>query len=170
MGHSESTLDNVWSSKFWKPKPQIKLYNFKLEVSSKNLKMYKIALFATACTLAAEGLLLAEISRGRGRRAAEEPIMKLDPLFDSIAAVDVADCGKLLVCHVSAQPQESLSVDESRIARFFQQYKGKVDPLHAQAQYMLAAQTGSYKRPEICQRQYVKCPYPADKLGDLLKA
>jgi len=92
------------------------------------------------------------------------------PLFDSIAAVDVADCGKLLVCHVSAQPQESLSVDESRIARFFQQYKGKVDPLHAQAQYMLAAQTGSYKRPEICQRQYVKCPYPADKLGDLLKA
>ena len=80
--------------------------------------MYKIALFATACTLAAvaafdpitvvagttsyvltgtqvavavaslgalalaaEGLLLAEISRGRGRRAAEEPIMKLDPLF-----------------------------------------------------------------------------------------
>ena len=125
--------------------------------------MYKIALFATACTLAAvaafdpitvvagttsyvltgtqvavavaslgalalaaEGLLLAELSRGRGRRAAEEPIMKLDPLFDSIAAVDVADCGKLLVCHVSAQPQESLSVDESRIARFFQQYKGKV--------------------------------------------
>ena len=169
--------------------------------------MYKIALFATACTLAAvaafdpitvvagttsyvltgtqvavavaslgalalaaEGLLLAELSRGRGRRAAEEPIMKLDPLFDSIAAVDVADCGKLLVCHVSAQPQESLSVYESRTARFFQQYKGKVAPLHAQAPYMLAAQTGSYKRPEICQRQYVKCPYPADKLGDLLKA
>ena len=142
--------------------------------------MYKIALFATACTLAAvaafdpitvvagttsyvltgtqvavavaslgalalaaEGLLLAELSRGRGRRAAEEPIMKLDPLFDSIAAVDVADCGKLLVCHVSAQPQESLSVDESRIARFFQQYKGKVDPLHAQAQSL------SGSRPNI---------------------
>lgn len=168
--------------------------------------MYKIALFATACTLAcvagfdpitvvagttsyvltgtqvavavaslgalalaAEGLILAELSRGK-RSAGQEPIMKLDPLFDSIAAVDVADCGKLLVCHVTAQEPQSLSVDESRIARFFQQYKGKVDPLHAQAQYMLAAQTGSYKRPEICQRQYVKCPYPAEKLGDLLKA
>ena len=99
-----------------------------------------------------------------------QPIMKLDPLFDSIAAVDIADCGKLLVCHVTAKPQEDLTVEESRIARFFQQYKGKVDPLHAQAQYMLAASTGSYKRPEVCVQQYVKCPYPADKLGDLLKA
>ena len=124
--------------------------------------MYKIALFATACTLAAvaafdpitvvagttsyvltgtqvavavaslgalalaaEGLILAELSRGK-RSAGEEPLMKLDPLFDSIAAVDVADCGKLLVCHVTAQEPQSLSVDESRIARFFQQYKGKV--------------------------------------------
>ena len=78
------------------------------------LKMYKIALFATACTLAAvaafdpitvvagttsyvltgtqvavaiaslgalalagEGLLLAELSRGRGRRAADEVVRKL---------------------------------------------------------------------------------------------
>ena len=122
-----------------------------------------------ALALAGEGLLLAELSRGRGRRDAEgEPIMKIDPLFDAIAAVDVADCGKLLVCHVTARPQESLSVEESRVARFFQQYKGKVDPLHAQAQYMLAAQTGSYKRPEVCATQYVKCPSPAESLAGLL--
>jgi len=121
-----------------------------------------------ALALAGEGLLLAELSRGRGRRAAEEPIMKMDPLFDAIAAVDVQDCGKLLVCHVTARDQTTLSPAESRVARFFQQYKGKVDPLHAQAQYMLAAQTGSYKQPEVCVRQYIRCPYPAENLASLL--
>merc|ERR1711981_1150157 len=48
-----------------------------------------------ALALAAEGLILAELSRGK-RSANDVATFKIDPLFDAIAAVDVADCGKLL--------------------------------------------------------------------------
>ena len=90
-------------------------------------------------------------------------------LFDAIAAVDLADCGKLMVCHITAKNEADLSVEEVRVAKLFKSFNGKVDPLHAQAQYMLAAQTGAYKKPEICALQYQRCPYPAEQLSQLLK-
>lgn len=123
-----------------------------------------------ALALAAEGLLLAEISRGRGKRDTNTVgTFKLDPLFDAIASVDLADCGKLLVCHTVAKNESDLTVEEARIVKLFKSFNGKVDPLHAQAQYMLAAQSGSFKKPEVCQVQYQRCPYPADQLSSLLK-
>lgn len=122
-----------------------------------------------ALALAKEGLLLAELSRGK-RSTNEVNIFKMDPLFDAISAVDIADCGKLLVCHVHAKNEAELTTEESRIVKLFRSFNGKVDPLHAQAQYMLAAQTGLYKKPVVCQQQYIKCPYPANNLSDLLKA
>jgi len=121
-----------------------------------------------ALALAAEGLLLAEISRGK-RDTNNVGTFKLDPLFDAIASVDLADCGKLLVCHVVAKNESDLTVEEHRIVKLFKSFNGKVDPLHAQAQYMLAAQSGSFKKPEVCQVQYQRCPYPADQLSSLLK-
>jgi hypothetical protein len=121
-----------------------------------------------ALALAKEGLLLAAISRGR-RDTNSVGTFDMDPLFDAIAAVDIADCGKLLVCHVVAKPGHQLSNEESRVVKLFESYNGKVDPLHAQAQYMLAAQTGAFKKPEVCAQQYVKCPYPASQLSALLK-
>jgi hypothetical protein len=120
--------------------------------------------------LAKEGLLLAELSRGRRDTNSVATSFDPTPLFDAIASVDVADCGKLLVCHVMAKPQSELTSDEARIVKLFESFNGKVDPLHAQAQYMLAASTGSYKKPEVCVAQYVKCPYPAKQLSQLLKA
>ena len=93
----------------------------------------------------------------------------MDPLFDAISAVDVADCGKLLVCHVIAKPESELTNDEKLIANLFKSYNGKVDPLHSKAQYMLAAQVGAYKKPAVCTKQYLKCPYPANQLSTLLK-
>jgi hypothetical protein len=90
-------------------------------------------------------------------------------LFDAIAAVDLADCGKLMVCHITAKNEADLTVEEVRVAKLFKSFNGKVDPLHAQAQYMLAAQTGAYKKPEICTVQYQRCPYPAEQLSQLLK-
>jgi hypothetical protein len=123
-----------------------------------------------ALALAGEGLLLAELSRGRGKRDTNTvQSFKLDPLFDAIAQVDLADCGKLLVCHVVAKNESELTVEEARIVKLFRSFNGKVDPLHAQAQYMLAAQTGSFKKPEVCTVQYQRCPYPADNLSELLK-
>ena len=62
-----------------------------------------------------------------------------------------------------------LTIEESRIVKLFRSFNGKVDPLHAQAQYMLAAQTGLYKKPAVCVTQYVKCPYEANQLSSLLK-
>ena len=87
----------------------------------------------------------------------------------SIASVDLADCGKLLVCHVTAKNEADLTVEEARIVKLFKSFNGKVDPLHAQAQYMLAAQTGAFKKPEVCTVQYQRCPYPAENLSELLK-
>merc|ERR1712072_803877 len=121
-----------------------------------------------ALALAAEGLILAELSRGK-RSANDVATFKIDPLFDAIAAVDVADCGKLLVCNVHAKNQADLTVEEARIVKLFRSFNGKVDPLHAQAQYMLAAQTGLYKKPAVCVTQYIKCPYEANQLSSLLK-
>ena len=121
-----------------------------------------------ALALAAEGLILAEISRGK-RSANDVASFKIDPLFDAIAAVDVADCGKLLVCNVHAKNAANLTVEESKIVKLFRSFNGKVDPLHAQAQYMLAAQTGLYKKPAVCVTQYIKCPYEANQLSNLLK-
>jgi hypothetical protein len=121
-----------------------------------------------ALALAAEGLILAEISRGK-RSANDVAAFKIDPLFDAIAAVDVADCGKLLVCNVHAKNAANLTVEESKIVKLFRSFNGKVDPLHAQAQYMLAAQTGLYKKPAVCVTQYIKCPYEANQLSNLLK-
>merc|ERR1711981_531984 len=121
-----------------------------------------------ALALAAEGLILAELSRGK-RSANDVATFKIDPLFDAIAAVDVADCGKLLVCNVHAKNQADLTVEEARIVKLFRSFNGKVDPLHAQAQYMLAAQTGLYKKPAVCVTQYIKCPYEANQLSILLK-
>jgi len=122
-----------------------------------------------ALALVKEGLLLASLSRGR-RSANEINTFKGEgALFDAIAAVDLADCGKLMVCHITAKNEADLTVEEVRVAELFKSFNGKVDPLHAQAQYMLAAQTGAYKKPEICALQYQRCPYPADQLSQLLK-
>jgi len=122
-----------------------------------------------ALALVKEGLLLASLSRGR-RSANEINTFKGEGvLFDAIAAIDLADCGKLMVCHITAKNEADLTVEEVRVAELFKSFNGKVDPLHAQAQYMLAAQTGAYKKPEICALQYQRCPYPADQLSQLLK-
>jgi hypothetical protein len=121
-----------------------------------------------ALALAKEALILADLARGK-RDTNNVQTFKLDPIFDAIAQVDLADCGKLLVCHVVAKNESELTVEEARIVKLFRSFNNKVDPLHAQAQYMLAAQTGSYKKPEVCAIQYQRCPYPADNLSELLK-
>jgi len=121
-----------------------------------------------ALALAKEGLLLADLARGK-RDTNSVNTFKMDSLFDAIAAVDLADCGKLLVCHVTAKNEADLTIEEARVVKLFKSFNGKVDPLHAQAQYMLAAQTGAYKKPEICALQYQRCPYPAGQLSTLLK-
>merc|ERR1711936_1549201 len=73
------------------------------------------------------GLLLAEISRGK-RDTNNVGTFKLDPLFDAIASVDLADCGKLLVCHVVAKNESDLTVEEHRIVKLFKSFTAKLIP------------------------------------------
>ena len=123
--------------------------------------------FAKALLPAFSGLNLSGIGKRDTNSVSE---FDMDPLYDAISAVDVADCGKLLVCHVIAKPQSQLTNEENLVANLFKSsFNGKVDPLHAKAQYMLAAQIGAYKKPAVCTKQYLKCPYPADQLSSLLK-
>ena len=123
--------------------------------------------FAKALLPAFSGLSLPRIGKRDTNSVSE---LDMDPLYDAISAVDVADCGKLLVCHVIAKPQSQLTNEENLVANLFKSsFNGKVDPLHAKAQYMLAAQIGAYKKPAVCTKQYLKCPYPADQLSSLLK-
>ncbi len=125
-----------------------------------------------ALALAAEGLVLAEISRGK--RAVDDVTVpagshvRMEALFDAIYTVDAYDCGKLVVCNVMAKPVESLSVDEARVAKLFSRYNGKVDPTHAYSQYQLAAATGAQAGQNGCVAQYSRCPFPADQLSQLL--
>ena len=123
--------------------------------------------FAKALLPAFSGLSLPRIGKRDTNSISE---LDMDPLYDAISAVDVADCGKLLVCHVIAKPESQLTNEENLVANLFKSsFNGKVDPLHAKAQYMLAAQIGAYKKPAVCTKQYLKCPYPADQLSSLLK-
>ena len=75
-----------------------------------------------ALALVKEGLLLASLSRGR-RSANEINTFKGEgALFDAIAAVDLADCGKLMVCHITAKNEADLSVEEVRVAKLFKSF------------------------------------------------
>ena len=91
------------------------------------------------------------------------------PLSEAISAVDVTNSGKLLVFNIVAKPEADLTSEESDIDNHFRSLGGKIDPLHSKAQYMLAAQIGSYKKTSLCIQQYLTCPYPDDKLSSLLK-
>eukprot|EP00091_Calanus_sinicus_P002940 TRINITY_DN13083_c0_g1_i1.p1 TRINITY_DN13083_c0_g1~~TRINITY_DN13083_c0_g1_i1.p1 ORF type:complete len:150 (-),score=58.05 TRINITY_DN13083_c0_g1_i1:13-438(-) len=58
--------------------------------------------------VAKEALILAALSRSRGKRSVDEDAEKISSsqfnvLFDVIAKSDVADCGKLLVCELMYQ-------------------------------------------------------------------
>ena len=143
-----------------------------------NLQFY-LALFlfiGTGAAIASIGVVAAAVKllpafgvRLLKREANSVSEFDMDPLFDAISAVDVADCGKLLVCHVVAKPESELTSEESSVVSLFKNLGGKIDPLHAKAQYMLAAQIGSYKKTSLCTQQYLKCPYPANQLSSLLK-
>ena len=92
-----------------------------------------------------------------------------DPIFDVISTFDHADCGKLLVCHVVAKNENELTAEEKLLAILFNNFMGKVNPNHSEAQYILAAKFGAEKEPKVCAKQYYKCPYHPDKLSSLLK-
>merc|ERR1712243_176591 len=112
--------------------------------------------------VAKEALVLAELSRTRGKRAVDEDAAsqavkissaQFNEFFDFIAKSDVADCGKLLVCELMAK--EDLE---------------HIDPASARSEYQLAAYLGSLNHTEpICVRRYSKCPMSSEEVMDIVR-
>merc|ERR1711931_302413 len=126
--------------------------------------------------VAKEALVLAELSRTRGKRAVDEDAApqagkissaQFNEFFDVIAKSDVADCGKLLVCELMSK--EELDQDEKRIANLFDDLE-HIDPSSGRSEYQLAAYLGSLNHTEaICVRRYSKCPMSSDEVMDIVR-
>jgi hypothetical protein len=124
-----------------------------------------------ALAITKELLIISAISRRRGRRdinsISQTPI-HLEPFFDSIAQSDIADCGKLLVCHAMAKNDGTLTSEEKAITKLFDNLE-VINPNTGFAEYQLSAFVGSFKQPELCTARYSRCPVSASKLGELIK-
>ena len=122
--------------------------------------------------IAKELLIKAAISRHyRGRRdinTVPELPVNFEAFFDSIAISDIADCGKLLVCHSMAKTDNTLTSEEKAITKLLDNLE-VVNPNTGYAEYQLAAYAGSFKQPELCNARYSRCPVPESQLGDLIK-
>ena len=55
----------------------------------------------------------------RHKRSAVDDLAAIDEYFETIAAMDVDDCGKLLVCQLEAVPAEVIFSDEKTFAQDF---------------------------------------------------
>merc|ERR1712168_544788 len=137
---------------------------------------YVLTSAQTTLAVAKEALVLAELSRTRGKRAVDEDAesqtvkissAQFNDFFDVIAKSDVADCGKLLVCELMAK--EELDQDEKRIANLFDDLE-HIDPSSGRSEYQLAAYLGSLNHTEaICVRRYSKCPMSSDEVMDIVR-
>ena len=125
-----------------------------------------------ALAIAKEVLILSALKRGgRGRRdinTVSQIPLNFESFFDSIAKSDVADCGKLLVCHSMSKTENTLTSEEKAITKLFDNLE-MINPYTGYAEYQLAAYAGTYKQPELCNARYSRCPLPAAELGNLIK-
>ena len=126
-----------------------------------------------ALAITKELLLKAGLSRHYSRRGRDVNAVSQTPLdfttvFDAIAATDVADCGKLLVCHSMAKTEDTLTPEEKAISQLFDRFD-VINPNSGYAEYQMAAYAGTFKQPEICFTRYARCPVAPAKLGELIK-
>merc|ERR1712018_804050 len=101
------------------------------------------SVFLTSAGIAAAGLAilgaavvktaLLESGARSKREAPTETLEKIDEYFKTIGAMDVDDCGKLLVCTI-----ETVSPEEGMIATLFGE-NAPIDPASPKAEYDLAA-------------------------------
>ena len=122
--------------------------------------------------VAKEALILAALSKSRGKRSVDEDAEKVssaqfNDFFDVIAKSDVADCGKLLVCELMSRV--NLDQDEKRIVNLFDDLE-HIDPSSGRSEYQLAAYLGSLNQTEaICVRRYSKCPMSTEEVMDIVR-
>lgn len=125
--------------------------------------------------IAKEKLIIADLSRRRGRREVEgaevnqvDVIDALEPFVDAVAFSDVSGCGSKLICHVMATKAEERSEEQSRLAKLFEDFADVYSPSYAM--YRDAAVLGSSGDADLCDKQFFLCPTTKEGLEAMLEA
>jgi hypothetical protein len=106
-------------------------------------------------------------SRRAKRSAPTQTLAQIDTYFNTIADMDVDDCGKLLVCQLETVSAEERSPEENMIASLFGE-SSTIDPATAKAEYDLAAYLGQATDKVACARRYARCPLDRKTIAQAL--
>merc|ERR1712038_105697 len=108
-------------------------------------------------------------AEGRSKRSTPvEELDQIDQYFSTISAIDVDDCGKLLVCQLETIPNEERTPEEGMIATLFGE-SSTIDPASAKAEYDLAAYLGQATSSKVaCARRYSRCPIDRKTISQAL--
>jgi len=102
------------------------------------------------------------------REAPTETLEKIDEYFKTISAMDVEDCGKLLVCTIETVNVEERTPEEGMIATLFGE-NATIDPASPKAEYDLAAYLGQATGSKVaCARRYSRCPMDRKTISQAL--
>eukprot|EP00096_Caligus_rogercresseyi_P016705 TRINITY_DN953_c0_g2_i1.p2 TRINITY_DN953_c0_g2~~TRINITY_DN953_c0_g2_i1.p2 ORF type:complete len:179 (-),score=55.22 TRINITY_DN953_c0_g2_i1:330-866(-) len=120
--------------------------------------------------IAKEKLIIAALSRRRGKRDVDESqSVNLDAFFTAIGQVDISDCGKLLVCEIMATPESELQTEEILIANLFNK-DGKFLSDPTTNEFQFAAYVGTLQQPALCRQRYATCTVSSDELLHIVEA
>jgi hypothetical protein len=112
--------------------------------------------------------ILSNLSNRSKRSAPVEDLAAIDEYFGTIAAMDVDDCGKLLVCQLETVAAEERTPEENVIATLFGE-NSTIDPASAKAEYDLAAYLGQATQSKVaCARRYARCPLDRKTIAQAL--
>lgn len=120
-----------------------------------------------AIALAKIALLEGEARRHR-RSAPHDLLAEIDNYFQQVSAMDVDDCGKLLVCTLETVSAEERTPEEQLIATLFGE-NATIDPASPKAEYDLAAYLGQATGSKTaCARRYAQCPMDRKTISQAL--
>merc|ERR1712150_443045 len=95
-------------------------------------------------------------------------LAKIDNYFQQVSAMDVDDCGKLLVCTLETVSAEERTPEEQLISTLFGE-TATIDPASPKAEYDLAAYLGQATGSKTaCARRYTQCPMDRKTISQAL--
>jgi len=143
-----------------------------LTSGSTSIFLTSAGIVAAAVALLGAAAIKAAILEGGGlrskRSAPVEDLANIDRYFSTISAMDVDDCGKLLVCTLETVPVEERTPEENMIATLFGE-SSTIDPGSPKAEYDLAAYLGQATNSKVaCARRYQNCPIDRKTISQAL--
>lgn len=125
-----------------------------------------------AIALAKIALIEGEARKARTARqqrsAPQDMLAEIDNYFQQVSAMDVDDCGKLLVCTLETVSAEERTPEEQLISTLFGE-TATIDPASPKAEYDLAAYLGQATGSKTaCARRYTQCPMDRKTISQAL--